>query len=315
MPPKHDLAIIAVLSSLLLVAFIMPVTCEEKPVIIATTTVLGSVVQDLAGDSVELHVVVSPAICPAHYDVKPSDVYVFSKASVILYHGFEPWITGLYEASGSKAKLVKISGSWSTPDGIKKYYQEVASALREELGLDVSDKLKETLEKIDSVAGEIRSRADKLGVSDVKVITMKWQEEFVKWVGFNVAADFGPPEKLSSADVDKLVEIGKNERVTLVISNLQSGTKFGESLAAEIGAVHVVLSNFPWSDPEAKTLMDLMKRNADELFKATELYDVKVTALELQRMLELYQTLTYCLIALVIVEAALLVYLIRRIRS
>jgi len=315
MPLKNNLAAVLIISCLVSLMLFTPISGEERPVVIATTTVLGSVVQDLAGDLVELHVIVSPSICPAHYDVKPSDVYIFSEASLILYHGFEPWIDNLYEASGSKASLVKISGSWSTPEGVKKYYEEVASALREELGLDVSDSLKRALEEIDSAADDIKSKADELQVPNVKVITMKWQEEFVKWVGFHVVADFGPPEKLSSADVNKLMETGKNEEVALVISNLQSGTKFGESLAAEIGAVHVVLSNFPWGDPEVKTLIDLMKRNADELFKATELYDVKIAALELRRTLDLYQTLVYCLIALAVIEAVLLAYLIRRIRS
>lgn len=255
--------------------------------------------------------IASPAICPAHHDIKPSDVYTFSKASLILYHGFEPWVKDLYEASGSKAKLVKVSGPWNTPDGIKSYYKRVASVLRDELGIDVSGRLNEVLPKIDSLAEEIKSKAEEAGISKVKVIAMRWQKGFVKWLGFNVVADFGPPEKLSSADVEKLVETGKREKVMLVISNLQSGIKFGESLASEIGANHIVLTNFPWTDPDLKTLMDVLERNAERLIKGAELYRVRSITSELESELNLYKVLSYCLIAVAVVEAVFLAYTLR----
>ena len=302
----------ALLILLLLVSMIGSISAGEKPVVVATTSVIGSVVKDLAGDRVDLYIIVSPAICPAHHDVKPSDVYTFSKASLILYHGFEPWVKDLYEASGSKAKLVKISGPWNTPDGIKSYYEKVASTLREELGIDVSDRLDQVLPKIDSLAEKLKSEAEKVGVSRVKVIAMKWVEGFVKWLGFEVVADFGPPEKLSSADVEKLVKTGKSEGVVLVISNLQSGVKFGESLASEIGASHIILTNFPWTDPDLKTLMDVLERNAERLMRGVELYQVKSITTRLESELNLYRVLSYCLIAVAAVEAIFLAYTLRR---
>ena len=302
----------ALLTLLLLTSMIGSVLAEEKPVVVATTSVIGSVVKDLAGDRVELYVIASPAICPAHHDIKPSDVYTFSKASLILYHGFEPWVKDLYEASGSKAKLFRVSGPWNTPDGIKSYYKRVASVLRDELGIDVSDELKEVLPKIDSLAEKLKSEAGRTEVSKVKVIAMKWVEGFVKWLGFDVVADFGPPEKLSSADVEKLVETGKREKVILVISNLQSGIKFGESLASEIGANHIILTNFPWTDPDLKTLMDVLERNAERLMIGVELYRVRSVTSKLESELNLYKVLGYCLIAVAVVEAIFLAYLLRR---
>ncbi|RLG01295.1 MAG: hypothetical protein DRN49_01585 [Thaumarchaeota archaeon] len=302
------------LAFLALIAIIGCTCAEEKPIVVATTSVIGSVIEDLAGDKVDLYIVVSPAVCPAHYDLKPSDVYIFSKASLIFYHGFELWIEDLYEASGSKAKLVKISGSWNTPDGIKSYYRNVALKLEEELGIDVSNRLNEILPKIDSIANEIKSNAEKAGVSKVKVIAMKWIEEFVKWLGFKVIADFGPPEKLSSADVERLIEMGKEQRAALVISNLQSGVDFGESLANDIGAEHIILTNFPWTDPDLKTLIDVLMRNSEELIKGAKLYQIRLMTIRLERELEFYKILSYCLIAVAVIEAIFLAYMVRRVR-
>lgn len=311
---RREKLIPVLLMLLALASIIGYASAEEKPIVVATTSVIGSVVRDLVGDRVDLYIIVSPAICPAHHDIKPSDVYTFSKASLIFYHGFEPWVEDLYKASGSKAKLVKISSSWNTPDGIKSYYVNVASKLKEELGIDVSDRLNEILPKIDSIAEKVKSESEKTGVSAVKVISMKWVKEFVKWLGLDVVADFGPPEKLSSADVERLVKIGKENGVILVISNLQSGVKFGESLANEIGASHVILTNFPWTDPDLKTLMDLLERNSEKLIRGVELYHVKSITVKLENELNFYKVLTYCLMSIAVTEAVILAYIFRRTR-
>lgn len=62
-------------------------SAEEKVVVICTTNVLGSVVEQLAGDRVELVVLSRPGICPADYDIKPGDIYAVSRARLLFYHG------------------------------------------------------------------------------------------------------------------------------------------------------------------------------------------------------------------------------------
>ncbi|RLG86070.1 MAG: hypothetical protein DRO18_04925, partial [Thermoprotei archaeon] len=101
-----------VLIPLILAMLIVSVTpivtsSNEKPTVVCTTTVLASIVEDLASDLVNVEVIASPTICPAHYDVRPSDVEKVRQASLILYHGFEPWIEDLVKASGSGAPMVK----------------------------------------------------------------------------------------------------------------------------------------------------------------------------------------------------------------
>ncbi|RLG07168.1 MAG: hypothetical protein DRN59_01720 [Thaumarchaeota archaeon] len=289
-------------------------SAEEKPLVIATTSILGSVIEDLAGDKVQLIILVSPSICPAHYDVKPSDVYAVSEARLIFYHGMERWLDQLYEVSGSKAKLIKISGDWTTPDGIKTYYRKVAEALESELGIDVSDKLESRLSEIDRASEEILRNAERSGVSEIGAIVMSWQKGFVEWMGFKVVGEFGPPEKLSSADIEKLIVLGEKNDVRLVISNLQSGTHVGETIAEELNAVHVVLSNFPGTDPETRTLIDLMRAKADRLLEAIKLLDLKRSMASMETTIEFYQAVVCLLIIIVAVEALAIIYLVRRMR-
>lgn len=299
--------ILLVLASWLLA--IQPVA-GEKPLVVATTSVLGSVINDLAGDEVELIILVSPTICPSHYDVKPSDVYAISRAKLIFYHGMEGWLSQLYEASGSSAELIKISGGWSTPNGIRRYYEEVAGALSSRLGLDVSARLEQRLMELDEAAQKIMNEARNRGASSINVIAMKWQRDFVEWLGFRIAGDFGPPEKVSSADVEKLVKIGRENDVAVVVSNLQSGIELGENLAGMIGAVHVVLSNFPGSDPETKTLIDLMRKNAEKLLGSLDMLEFRRDLSRARAEAEFYRALSYCLAAVAAAESIILAYVL-----
>jgi len=297
---------------LLLSAPILTGAEEDGPVIICTTTVLGSIVEDLAGGEVEVVVITSASTCPAHYDVKPSDVEAVSRASLIFYHGMETWLDRLVEASGSNATLVKVSGPWNTPDGAISYYTRVAEALDEYLGLNSSDRLEKCVKSINSTADRLKAEAEAKGVGEVKVICMTWQKPFVSWLGFNVIAEFGPPEKLSSSDVAKLIEKGQEEGAMLVISNLQSGTGYGEHIADNVGAVHVVLTNFPDPGEGLLNLSHVFVHNAEALFDAMEEYGLVEEIGTLQRTVHQLKVLSCSLSIIAIVEAVILVYLLSR---
>ena len=55
---------------------------EEKPIIVCTTEVIGSLVRSYLGDRVDVVVLVNPSLCPADFDIKPSDVYAIRNAEI-----------------------------------------------------------------------------------------------------------------------------------------------------------------------------------------------------------------------------------------
>lgn len=89
---KNYKMLIATILFFILIASMLPVRAEtsNKPLVITTTSILGSIVRDIAGGNVDVIILVSPTICPRHYDVRPSDVWSLENADIILYHGFEP---------------------------------------------------------------------------------------------------------------------------------------------------------------------------------------------------------------------------------
>ncbi|HDI01735.1 MAG TPA: zinc ABC transporter substrate-binding protein [Candidatus Bathyarchaeota archaeon] len=254
--------------------------CEEggghELYVVCMTTVLASIVEQIGGPYVSVEAIVPPGFCPGHYDVRPSDVEAIREADLIIGHiAVFPWVEDLFEAAGRPIEdLHMISGPWNTPTSAISYVSAITALLCEHatnstMG-DYFTTMNATLcSELLSLADELQGKASELGVSDVKVICMEWQVSFVSWLGFNITATFPPQERMSAADVEALVELGREEGVAIVIDNLQSGTEVGTEIAREIGAEHVVLTNFPGAVPGTNTLADMIRYNAEQLFNAT----------------------------------------------
>ena len=248
---------------------------EEKPIIVCTTHVLGSIVNNFVGDTASVTILVQPGICPAFYDIKPGDIYAVSKAKLIFYHGFEykMWLKDMVATSGNEAVImVKIPGDWNTPDGAKRYIAWVGGNLSLYLGVDLTPKITSMIASVDSTAQNLKRKAEEYDVSAVKVVCMAWQKPLVKWLGFDVVAEYGPPESLSASDIASITKTAREEGAMLVIDNLQSGVEFGANLASEIGAVHVVLTNFPGAIPKTESLVEMLEYNAKQLFDGVTMY-------------------------------------------
>lgn len=288
---------------------------KEKPVVVCTTTVLASIVDDLAGDLVTIEVIASPAVCPAHYDVKPSDIEAFRKADLILMHGFEPWVSELKQASGSTAPIVKIPGPWNTPSFLKARYSAVADALKKYLGLDVSVRLAKCLKAIDDVDAYLKKLAEEKGFKGAPVVCMLWQKAFVSYLGFKVVAVYGPPEKVSAKQYEEILKNASTAKVLLIVDNLQSGEELGEKIALEVGCVQVALSNFPGIAPELKNMTEVMKWNAEQLAKALETAELKGEINRLRGELETWKTAALVASALAVVFLMASIFLALKLRK
>jgi hypothetical protein len=82
-------------------------------------------------------------------------------------------------------------------------------------------------------------------------------------------ATYGRPEDLSVAEVEKLINQAKQAGVALVIDNLQSGgTATSETMAQDIGAIQVTISNFPGGFEGTESWEKAIDKNVDLLLEA-----------------------------------------------
>lgn len=249
---------------------------EEKLLVVTTTSILADFAAHIGGDLVEIYTITPAGICPAHYDVKPSDIRAVAQAVLVLYHGMEAWLEDLIQASGNTdVKRVQVKGPWNVPSEIGAYLDQIEAALAE-VDPAHAEQFKANAQgykaEIDTLAGELLAKAKELELAQAKAIVMQWQQGFVAWIGVQVVATYPPPETLSLKQVQELINTGRKEQVALVVDNLQSGTSFGARLAYEIGAVHVVLTNFPGAVPGALDYLGMLRYNADQLFTAWKAY-------------------------------------------
>jgi ABC-type Zn uptake system ZnuABC Zn-binding protein ZnuA len=248
---------------------------QEKPVVVATTEILGDFVRKIAEDRVDLVVLIPGGMCPAHYDIRPSDVAAVARAALVLHHGFEPWMENLVKSSGSKALVVKTGDDWNVPPNAVQQVGIVQEALAKILPKESAVLQQNAVafqRRIEELAGRLLARAQQLNVQEAKVISQAFQAKFVSWLGFNVVGTYPPPERVSAQLFLQLVQLGREQKVALVVDNLQSGVGLGARLAFEIGAVNVVLTNFPGAVPNTRDYLEVIAHNGAQMFDALESY-------------------------------------------
>jgi len=242
--------------------------------IVATHAVFGEFAEILAGDDLDVVTIIPSGFCPAQYDLSPRDLAAVLDASLILYSGFEVWIEQL--AAASDAELLQLPGIWNTPDAAIEKVGSIRGALAARFP-DLADAFSERAatytDRLHELGTQLLDRAAAVSSVDFSVVCMKWQAEFVGWLGFDVAVSYAPPASLTLQDLVRLTESGTAAGAELVIDNLQSGVQFGGKLARELDAIHVVLSNFPGAMPNSATVIDLLERNAEALFDAVSPWD------------------------------------------
>jgi ABC-type Zn uptake system ZnuABC Zn-binding protein ZnuA len=309
---KKTIILIAI-SFLIILSSVIVEAVEEKSMIVCTTEVVGSLVREYLGDRVDVVVLCQPSLCPADFDMKPSDVYAIRNARILFKQNIpgEFWLQGLLEASGNmNLTQVSIPGVYNTPEGARRYVEWVGGNLTDILGIDLSEEKISMIEEIDDVASWMEGQAQEVQASPVKVICMQWLKAFVESAGFQVVATYNPPETLSASDINGLVNTARSEGVALIVDNLQIDVEFGKGIADQVGAEHVVLTNFPGAIPGTDNLAEMFRYNADQLFKSTYAWRYSATLKEekekLMNQVTIFQIATSLFAVVAVVEAVLL---------
>jgi hypothetical protein len=136
---------------------------------------------------------------------------------------------------------------------------------------------------------------------------MKWLKTFIESVGFQVVTTYDPPETLSAGDITTLVNTAQSEGVALIADNLQIDVEFGKGIATQVGAEHVVLTNFPGAIPGTGNLTQMFRYNAAQLFNATSTWrstsTLRAEREDLKNQVTTYQITTSLAVIIAIVEA------------
>jgi zinc transport system substrate-binding protein len=270
--------LVAALVGILVTVLVLTQHAQPSVDIMAGSSLIADIIQDVAGDKLETHTLIPPGMCPGHYDVKPSDVETLANSRVLIIHNWQQNmknITGLVEAADNPdlvIKVIDVPDMPMVPQIQAETTDKIARALGEidpENAVYYQQRAAERTQAILAKGEEVKDKLQDANVSGVKVLCVEYQAGFAEWAGFNITATYGRPEDLSVADVETLVVEGKEAGVALVIDNLQSGTtNNSESMAQDIGAMQVTISNFPGGFENTETWEKAIDKNVDLLLEA-----------------------------------------------
>jgi ABC-type Zn uptake system ZnuABC Zn-binding protein ZnuA len=267
----------------LLSCFTTTLQAEETTInIICTNSTLADFTSNLITENVTIDYIMPAGICPAQYDVTPSDIDKIVSADILISFGLpkmEGWLGDLLNYNPD-CSVIECSymGEWNIPSVAKRYVEKIQDDLSLLLPA-YNDTIQANAQAYMTHIDETAERLQEMIVSNYsigkKVICMEWQQDFLEWLGLDVICSYGSENLLSVQDKLKVTNAASNEDIYAIIDNLQSGTEFGGQIASETGASHLIFTNFPKAVPGADTYLEMIIYNTNQLIDGIATYEYK----------------------------------------
>lgn len=89
----------------------VPGGASERPKVVATTTIVGDVVANVAGNKADIAVLLPPGTDPHGYEPTPQDIALVNDADVIFANGagLEEFLDNLIESAGAGERVVEVN--------------------------------------------------------------------------------------------------------------------------------------------------------------------------------------------------------------
>lgn len=248
----------------------------SKLKVVTSTSLLAYITQQIGGDKVEVINLIPPAQHPGNFNVRPGDVETLASANLFLLHGWPgEGYADKFIASANNPKLTvvkaNVDGNWMIPSVQMAAVDKIAAALSQADGKNDSAYKKSSEEykhRILAKEAYIKTKLQKVNITQVNAIASQRQADFLQWTGLNVVATYASPNALNPQMVKELVDKGKAAKVRLVIDNLQDGKDAGKAIADDLKTKQINLSNFPGGFENTDTWEKAIDRNVELLIQA-----------------------------------------------
>ena len=271
------LAVLVLASTFTALSCTQPST-EPSTDIMAGSSFIANIIQEVADNEVETHALIPPGVCPGHYDVKPSDIEALANSKALIIHNYQQDyqnVLGAIEAADNPDLMIRVinmTGNWMVPSVQAEGVGKIAQALGEIYPENADYYQENAMEREQAIlayGAAVEDRLEDAEANGVKVICAEMQAGFAGWAGFDIVATFGRPEDLTPAQVADLIDEAQGAGAALIIDNLQSGsTTLGASLEQDVAAIPVTISNFPGGLENTETWEKAIDKNVDLLLDA-----------------------------------------------
>jgi len=239
---------------------------KSKPLIVSSLPVWTGVAEYIGGRDFRYYTVLKGGESPHGYEVKPSDVKMVKDAALIIVHGLgmDRWavrganpkkVLDIGELLSRKYSFLKSSKGyhiWANPLMMEDVYFEIARKLSEfypqrekyyeKRADDYAAMISQLIERISSCTSNLKNR---------KVIAFHpvWEPLF-KTIGIEPVAFMveNPSEEITPKRLKELIDIGRREKVRLVVGESIAPVSVPRKLSEELGAKLLILDPIPEGD-------------------------------------------------------------------
>lgn len=224
-------------------------TVPDGPSVVASTSWVGAIAEAAGARQVT---VLAPIELrhPPEYDFKPSDVIAATEADLVLWAGYEGFITSLVAAAEIPEDRVVLVSTNNAPPQLRESVRALAGTFK------TMDEIAAWERELDSLEESMLDGAGQSDTRSIRVAVHYHQQAFVRYLGYDVVAIFGPQD-LTMSDLQAIENLDPD----LVIDNWHSAQ--GEPLCAE-GRSYVQLVNFP-GPFGTESILDVLRYNASQL--------------------------------------------------
>lgn len=271
----------------------VPSARAEALKVVASFSILGDLVRNVGGNSVEVTMLVGPDSDAHVYSPTPADAKKIVDARLIIVNGlgFEGWLPRLVQSSGSKAKVVTASDgiaplrigsaadphAWQSVGNAKVYVANIRTALAAAdpaAAEQFRANAEAYLARLDALDREVRDAAAKLPPARRKVIsTHDAFGYFAASYGIEFIAPLGvsTESEPSARDIARIIIQIKQAKIPAVFLENVSDPRLMQRISAETGARvggTLYSDGLTGEKGDAPTYIDMVRHNIKALTRA-----------------------------------------------
>lgn len=229
---------------------LFPAISFAKGVVVASTSLAGAI-SKAAGAKEVREMTPSEMRHPPEYDLKPSDLYKFEGADIVVYGGYERMVQKLLETSKNRNILAIQIDTETSPENLMNQVRKISKMLGTEKERQVweerfVERLKLLQKKISPYSGR-------------KAVVHRFAQPFARWAGLHVAQIISPGELTPKVIADAIVQ-----KPEIVVDILHF--PIAKVIAENGKCRYIQVINFPGVE-NTKTLEDLFEYNSTQLLK------------------------------------------------
>jgi zinc transport system substrate-binding protein len=238
----------------------------EPAAVAVSSPYLEAAVRDVLLKGVPLVRLAGPAMCPGHFDMRPSQVSELAKCRLLVRFDFQQGLdekAGAREGGPLKSLAVQVPGGLCEPESYLAVCRQIADHFVSAGELSqraAEDRLTLVAQRAESLNRTASQKIDAARLRDTPVLASGHQAAFCHWLGLRVAATFSGSDTAGTREIDQAVTAGETAKAKIIVANEPEGRKLADALADRLHAKVVVFANFPEPD-QAQAFDALVQRN------------------------------------------------------